>query len=210
MEIVLGLLALNAGLAHPRLFVALVLMALVTSVVGGPLIRAVLRRPRPWDVTDLLSPKTFVRRLAATTRPEALREMVRVACAASGLEEGPTEVAVAEREEAAPTGLENGLALPHARIPGLRAPVVVAALSERGIDFDAPDGSPARILFLILTPPRDGGAQLEIVSSVARGFRDPASVERALEARNLAAFLAILREAAGREPRKGSPAVGSR
>ena len=201
MEIVLGLLALRVGLVHPRLFVALVLMALATSIIGGPLIRSALRRPRHWIVTDLIVPKTFVRRLAARTRGEALSEVARVACAACGLAEGPLEAAVVEREEAAPTGIENGLALPHARIAGLRSPVVVAALSERGIDFDAPDGSLARVIFLILTPPRDGAAQLEIMSSVARSFRDPESVERALGARNLAAFLEIVREGAQRDAR---------
>jgi mannitol/fructose-specific phosphotransferase system IIA component (Ntr-type) len=194
MEIVLGLLALRTGLVHPRLFVALVIMALATSVLGGPLMRAALRRPQRWSVTDLIVPKTFVRRLAGTTRDEALKELVAVACAASGLEELATETAVRKREAAGPTGIENGLAIAHACMPGLSSPVVVAALSERGIDFDAPDGRCARVIFLVLTAPQDGGAQIEIMSGIARGLRHPGSVDLAVAARNLAGFVAVLRE----------------
>jgi PTS system nitrogen regulatory IIA component len=169
-------------------------MALATSVLGGPLMRAALRRPQRWSVTDLIVPKTFVRRLAGTTRDEALKELVAVACAASGLEESATETAVRKREAAGPTGIENGLAIAHACMPGLSSPVVVAALSERGIDFDAPDGRCARVIFLVLTAPQDGGAQIEIMSGIARGLRHPGSVDLAVAARNLAGFVAVLRE----------------
>ena len=201
MEIVLGLLALKAGLIDAELFVALVIMALGTSVLGGFLLRAIFQRPRGWRLADLLGPKNFVLRLAAGTREQALEELVAVASGISGLDEAAALAAVRAREEAAPTGMEHGLALPHARIPSLTTPIVVAGLSARGIDFDAPDGSDAHVVVLILTPRQDQGAQLEIMSAIARGLRPQGSVERALQARNLAGFLEVLREGVEHEER---------
>ena len=88
-----------------------------------------------------------------------------------------------------PTGIGHGVALPHARLEALTEPVVVIGVSDAGVDFDAPDGEPAHVIFLILTPQRDAGAQLEISADVGRLFSRPDMLERVLRTRSYAEFL---------------------
>jgi mannitol/fructose-specific phosphotransferase system IIA component (Ntr-type) len=65
-------------------------------------------------------------------------------------------------------------------------------ISPAGLDFDAPDGEPARIVIMILTPLEDSGAQLELLAEVSRLFRLPEVRERALSARSFTELRALL------------------
>lgn len=197
MEIILGLLALEAGVIRQRLFVALVLMAIVTSMMSGPLMRVILRHRTPRRLAGCLSPKLFLRQMAARSRLEAIRELAATVSAAAGLEGAAIEAAVWMREEAQPTGIGHGVALPHARIDGLREPLVAAGISEPGIDFDAPDDEPAHLIFLLLTPGEQHAAQLELIAEVARLFRDRRLLDQVLRTTNFTEFLAQIRSGAG-------------
>jgi Kef-type K+ transport system membrane component KefB/mannitol/fructose-specific phosphotransferase system IIA component len=193
MEIVLGLLALRHGLIGERLFVALVVMAMATSIASGPLMERVLRRVRPRRFADHLAAGAFVPTLAATDATGAIRELAAALCRTAGLDAGPVTSAVLEREETQTTALGDGIAAPHARLAGLAAPVVGLGLSERGVDFDAPDGEEARIVFLILTPIEDDVAQIEILGDIARALATPEARERVANATTLEEALATLR-----------------
>jgi mannitol/fructose-specific phosphotransferase system IIA component (Ntr-type) len=193
MEIILGLLALQAGVIRMPLFVALIVMAVVTSMMSGPLVQLVLGQRQRRRAADFLSSQRFIRRLGATSRSEAIRELVQIACESAGLDVNLVTQAVLDREDLMHTGIGHGLAIPHARIDGLSPAVVAVGFSEAGVDFDAPDGVPTQVIFLILTSPDDGGAQLELISSIAAVFKDRRMVEAALKTRNLTEFLAILR-----------------
>ena len=57
------------------------------------------------------------------------------------------------------TGIGHGVAGPHARLVNLKAPLVVAGLSQVGLDFDTPDAQPVRLAFLVLTPRDDARAR---------------------------------------------------
>jgi mannitol/fructose-specific phosphotransferase system IIA component (Ntr-type) len=199
MGIIVGLLALQAGIISQRLFVALVIMAMVTSMLSGPAIRAILRPARKWRPRNALSSKLFLRDLKALTRREAVEEMVRMACGPAGLDPESIIAAVWAREEALSTGIGNGVALPHARVAGLREPVVAVGICEGGIDFDAPDGQPAYVIFLILTPAADPRAQLTIAAEIARLFRKQPMLDRALRTKNFTDFLALMSTSVGPE-----------
>jgi len=196
MEIILALLALEAGVIGQQLFVALVVMAIVTSMLSGPAMRLILRSANPWRLHALLSSKLFLRRLEASHRRAAIRELTRAACDSAGLDAETVEALVWAREDAMSTGIGHGVAIPHARIAGLKQPLVAVGLSDSGIDFDAPDGQPAHVLFLLLTPEGEPRAQLELASEVARTFREPHMLEQALRTRGLTDFLALLKSGA--------------
>ncbi len=193
MEIILGIIALEAGIIRERLFVALIIMAMITSMMSGPSMRLLLRTAKKWRLQDILSSKLFLRELKATSRREVIRAMTAAACEVEGLDAQDVEKAVWSREEALSTGLGNGVALPHARIDGLRESLVVVGVSRKGIDFDAPDGRPANVIFLVLTPSNDANAQLQIGSEIARIFRDQTLSDRVLHTRNFTDFLALMR-----------------
>ncbi len=197
MEIILALLALQAGIIGNRLFVALVIMAMATSMLSGPALRLILRPARKWRPRDALSSKLFLRDLKVCTRREAVEELVRTACAASGLDAQSIMAAVWAREETLSTGIGNGVALPHARVAGLREPILTVGICDDGIDFDAPDGQPAHVLFLILTPAADPRAQLTIAAEIARLFRKQAMLDRALRTKNFTDFLALMSTSVG-------------
>ena len=109
---------------------------------------------------------------------DAIRELVRVSARATGLEEALVTAAAFEREQLVSTALGGGVAAPHARLVGLARPVVAVGVSPSGIEFDTPDGIPVRLVFLILTPRSEDGAQLEILSDIAATFSKEEAVER--------------------------------
>jgi mannitol/fructose-specific phosphotransferase system IIA component (Ntr-type) len=193
MEIILGLLALQQGVIGARLFVALVIMALLTSMVSGPMMQRILGRRKTRQITDYLTARTFLNPLHAHNRQEAIAALSQLLRPLPGLTTEAVTAAVLERERLMPTGLGNGVALPHARLDCLSAPVVAVGLSRAGIDFDAADGIPARIVFLLLTPLSDDGAQLEILADIMRIFRQADMRERVLEAASYTEFLALLK-----------------
>lgn len=192
MEIILGLLALQAGLIRERMFVALVVMALVTSVISGPIMQRLLRQKKARRLGEVLSAKTFVSPLAAATRWQAIAELGAVAAKVAGVDPQTVIDAVTAREQIMGTGLPHGVAVPHARLAKLSQPIVALGRSEHGVDFDAPDGRLARLIFLILTPVDDGGAQLEILADIARTFDRPEAAEEAMNAESFTALLAWL------------------
>lgn len=77
--------------------------------------------------------------------------------------------AVLEREDLMGTATGYGIAVPHARIPGLRRAVWTFGRSVSGVDWDAPDGRRVRLVFLILTPEEEAGLQLQMLSALAPG-----------------------------------------
>lgn len=192
MEIILGLLALQRGVIDERMFVALVVMAIGTSMLSGPMMRLVLRLERPVRLASLLNARTFVRQLAATDRMDAIRELC-ASLTAVGLDRDTVEQAVLERESVMPTGIGNRVAVPHARVEGLASPLAAVGLSEQGIDFDAPDGDRAQIIFVILTPRHDDGAQVKVLADIARTFAHPKVLDDLLNVQSFTEFLATLK-----------------
>ncbi len=196
MEIILGLLALQAGLIGQRLFVALVIMAIVTSIMSGPVMRVIIRHASKRRLVDLLHSRLVVRGMKAYNRQDAVRELCVAACEVTGQDCDLLHAAVWEREESLPTGLGHGLAVPHARIPGLARPVVVLGLSEKGLDFDAPDGKAAQVVVLLLSPAEDAGVQLAVLAELAHIFRDERMAQRLLDTRSYTDLMAQLKTAA--------------
>jgi Kef-type K+ transport system membrane component KefB/mannitol/fructose-specific phosphotransferase system IIA component (Ntr-type) len=193
MEIILGMLALQYGVIDERLFVALVVMALVTSLMSGPAMQWLLRLKKPRRFLDFLRPRAFFAQLAAQSRDQAIEELARPLASALGLDPLQVVQAVKERERLMATGLGSGLAVPHARLDGLAGPAVGLGLSRAGIDFDAPDGRPAQLIFLLLTPRNDDGAQLEILADIARTFRARGLREQALNAVSYTELVGLIR-----------------
>ena len=205
MGIIVGMIALEAGIIRERLFVALISMAIVTSMLSGPALRSILRTEKKLRLQDILSPRLFLRDLNAVSRRGVIHEMTVKACEVGGLDAEEIEKAVWSREEVLSTGIGNGVALPHARIDGLKELLVLVGISMAGIDFDAPDGKPAKVIFLILSPLNDPSAQLDITSEIARLFRDHRMTESVLHTTRFTDFLALVHAGINGNPEFGGP-----
>jgi Kef-type K+ transport system membrane component KefB/mannitol/fructose-specific phosphotransferase system IIA component (Ntr-type) len=192
MEIILALLALEAGLLRVRVFVALVVMALATSLVSGPTMKWMLRGVDEELLPALLRRGAWVRRLQATTAGSAIEELGAALREPLGDLEARAIRAVLDREATAATGLGDDVAVPHAVVAGLTRPLVALGFAPDGIDFNAPDGQPAKIIFLMLIPPRAHDQEVRILAQIARAAIESKARERLLKAGSLPDVLALL------------------
>ncbi len=193
LGIILGLLAWHAGVIRERLFVALVTLAIVTSAMAGPMLKRLLRRDRAWSLASALDARLCLTGLEAADAPDAIRQLAAVAADRLTLSADWVAEQVLAREAMMSTAIGQGVAVPHARPINVREPIVVAGLFRAGLDFDAPDAEPVHLVFLVLTPPADAGAQLQILASIARMTHDPHIRDQALNARTPTELLAALR-----------------
>jgi nitrogen PTS system EIIA component len=76
------------------------------------------------------------------------------------------------REQVGSTGLGHGVAVPHARIPGIREPIVLFLRTKFAIDFHSPDHKPVSLLFVILVPEQANDEHLKILATVSEMFSD--------------------------------------
>ncbi|MCX4239785.1 cation:proton antiporter domain-containing protein [Paraliomyxa miuraensis] len=174
MEIILGQLAYNHGLIGEELLVALIVMALVTSMLTGPMMQWLLKGKRPRRLGEVLTHETFIPALRATDPRNAIAELAAAAAAAApGVDARELAREAWRRERITPTGLANGIAVPYGHHAGVRTPLVVLGLSHAGIDFDAPDRRPAHLVCLLVTEMHDFEAQLELLEMVAHAFATP-------------------------------------
>lgn len=192
MEIILGQLALSYGLITEKLFVAIVVMAIATSLIAGPAMQAILRQKQKRRLEDFLSDKHFAGQIKSSTRQNAIREMAAVAAEATGIDLDTIDAAVWRREQMLSTGLPGGIAVPHARLGALEKPLIIVGQSNAGVDFDASDGQLAEIICMILTPEADGEVQLEMLAAVAEAFITDDARRHCLDAQNFTEFKAAL------------------
>jgi mannitol/fructose-specific phosphotransferase system IIA component (Ntr-type) len=130
------------------------------------------------DAAALVRAGAFVPKLAAPSPARAIEELGHALRPALGDLVESAIIAVLERELVAPTGLGDGVAIPHAPVEGLSRPVVALGLAPDGIEFEAPDGLPARIVFLLLLPPKAYEAEVRVLAALARSvFDEPARTE---------------------------------
>jgi len=194
--IILGQLALEAQLIGTELMIAIVVMALATSVMAGPAMQRVLRSKRKLRLIDTLTERHVLMKPAARNSTDAIHELSERAADLTGIDVEAIHAAVMERERIMHTGLPHGLAVPHARLEKLVRPCVVLARSQAGVDFDSPDGEPARLIALLLTPDDQPESQIELLSDFAQTFDRPFVRTRAMSVETATEFLAMLNQAA--------------
>jgi Kef-type K+ transport system membrane component KefB len=193
--IILGQLALEAQLIGTELMIAIVVMALTTSLMAGPAMQRVLRTKRKLQLIDILTERHVLMKPTAHHATAAIRELSERAADLTGLDAQTIHDAVMERERIMHTGLPHGLAVPHARLADLSRPCVVVARSQAGVDFDSPDGEPARLIALLLTPVDMPSSQIELLSDFAHTFDRPSVRTRSMSAESATEFLAMLNQA---------------
>ncbi|MEJ7735151.1 MAG: cation:proton antiporter [Polyangiaceae bacterium] len=183
MEILLASLALEAKIINPSVFVALVTMAIVTSLVSGPALTRLLR-PRASPVLSMLRAGTVSLDVAGNTPAAVIRSLAATLATRHGraVEANDWASRVLAREDLAGTGVGEGVAIPHAEVPGIAGPMLAFGRTAEPIDFDAPDGEPVRLVFVLLTPPRQFERELQVLAGVVRWVSDPAARQSLLEA----------------------------
>jgi len=116
-------------------------------------------------LTKLLSPNSIVE-LKSSNKNDAIRELARVASGMNGIPEEIIYKTILEREALSSTGIENGIAIPHGKIPGLKNFHLIIGISKNGIDFNSIDKKPAHIIFLLLSPENVSDEHLKILAEI--------------------------------------------
>ncbi|MBO8436003.1 MAG: PTS sugar transporter subunit IIA [Spirochaetes bacterium] len=107
--------------------------------------------------------------MTARNGKEAVEELVGLYAAKMGLQPSESEgilSSIMERESLGSTAMENGIAIPHAKISGLKNPAVMIGVSRIGIDFGGKQ--PSSIFFLVLAPSENPAEHIQILSSIAK------------------------------------------
>jgi len=190
MEMILGILALQAGLIHEPMFVALVVMALVTSLISAPAIRILIKRKKSVSLKEIVSSQLFLGSLTSDTKNGVLQEMCEAAAPLVGNAPERFFRLVSERERVSRSGWRFGVAVPYARVGGLLRPLVVIGKTDKGIDFGSRDGRPTRLIVLILTP--DNQSQIDLLADAGQLFSQKEVVDRTLAANSFVELVAAL------------------
>lgn len=146
-------------------------------------------------LTELLTPDRIRVPLAAADKPGVLRELTQLLADRAGTGLEPLLTAVLEREQVLSTGIGHGIAIPHAKSPAITELMLVAGSAPAGIPFDALDGEPVRLFFLLIGPDSAAGQHVKALSRIARLVRRESVREELVQAPDAAAFHQILIEA---------------
>ena len=142
--------------------------------------------------TDLVSPNAIIPAMKVNGKKQALQEIAAKAASLTGQNERAILEILLQREKLGSTGVGNGVAIPHGKLPKLGNVFGLFARLERPVDFEALDGQPVDLIFLLLAPEGAGADHLKALARVARLLRDP-EVARKLRASNGAeALYAVL------------------
>jgi PTS system nitrogen regulatory IIA component len=144
------------------------------------------------DLSDLLLPETVLERLPVANKKALFQQLAAVAASAYGLDAAMIVERLSAREKLGSTGFGAGVAVPHAKLPGLSHVVGVFAKLAQPIDFQAVDDLSVDIVFLLLSPVDAGAVHLRALARVSRRLRERGFVDKLRGAGSPDALYALL------------------
>lgn len=144
---------------------------------------------------DLLSPQAVKVISGATSKKRLMNDVAELAGTAYDIDVQDALQALLERESLGPTGVGQGVALPHARVEGLPNVVGVFMVLERAVDFDAVDRQPVDLVFGLFAPEEAGVEHLKALALISRTLREPSICTKLRANPDPSTLYAILTEA---------------
>ena len=130
------------------------------------------------DIRDFLTPADTLIGLRADDKVALLEILAQHAAAPCEVAADRISAELLKREQLGSTGVGGGVAIPHTRLPELKRPFGTLARLRRAIDFDAVDGRPVDLVFMLLVPTASAGQHLTALASVSRKLRDAGVVAK--------------------------------
>ena len=143
-------------------------------------------------ITDLVAPEAILPALKVNSKKQALQELAAKAAELTGQNERSIFEILLQREKLGSTGVGNGVAIPHGKLPKLNKLFGLFARLARPVDFEALDGQPVDLVFLLLAPEGAGADHLKALARVARLMRTPDTAKMLRESRDAEAIYAVL------------------
>ncbi|MBS7701310.1 PTS sugar transporter subunit IIA [Chelatococcus sp. YT9] len=145
-------------------------------------------------IAQFLNPQDVISNLAATSKPQLLTALARLAASKLKVDEEGIASALMQREALGSTGIGDGTALPHATIAGIAAPFGLFVRLQKAIDFEAVDEVPVTLVCLLLLPPERSAAHLSALAAMARKLSSKERRAKLRGAKSSDALYAILTE----------------
>ncbi len=145
-------------------------------------------------LTDLVAPNAIVPALKVNGKKQAIQELSARAARLTGQNERLIFETLMQREKLGSTGVGNGIAIPHGKLPKLERLVGLFARLDRPIDFESLDGQPVDLIFLLLAPEAAGADHLKALARVSRLLRNQSVCEKLRAAADSSALYSLLTE----------------
>jgi PTS system nitrogen regulatory IIA component len=135
------------------------------------------------NIAELMKENYVINELKSKTKKEVLTELSEV-FSKGGFSVNRDEMVevLLEREKLGSTGIGEGIAIPHGKLPGLNTMIVALGRSKSGIDFESLDGNPVHIFFLLMAPEDSAGHHLKALAKISRMLKDKIFKNDLLEA----------------------------
>lgn len=143
-------------------------------------------------LTDFLSAEAILPALKSAAKKQALQDISERAARITGLPEREIFDSVWQRERLGSTGVGNGIAIPHAKLAKCQRIYGVFARLDRAIDFEALDGMPVDLVFMLLAPEDAGADHLKALARIARLLREPSFAAKLRASRDANTLYALL------------------
>jgi len=145
------------------------------------------------ELLSLITPECVSLDLKGETKEGIITELVDILAAQNKLLDRDAVLAdVLERERAVSTGMEKGIALPHAKSDGIDDLKVAVGIKRDGIDFDSVDGKKSHLFILVVSPKKTSGPHIQFLASVGTVLKDDSVRQRAIDAATPAELTALL------------------
>jgi PTS system nitrogen regulatory IIA component len=125
------------------------------------------------DVDDFLSPDRLILGFPGSDKRQLFQDLADLASRSTGLDREQILGAIEQREKLGTTGIGDGIAIPHARMPGLDRLTGFFVRLATPIEYDALDDAPVDLVFLLIAPEAASTLQLKALARIARLLRDP-------------------------------------
>lgn len=144
------------------------------------------------ELEDLVAREAIFAPLQAGSKKQVLQELAGMA--ARHLDREPREIyeALLQRERLGSTGFGQGVAIPHVKLRKLDRAVCLFARLESPVEFEALDGEPVDLIFLLLSPEHASGDHLKALARISRLVREPRTLEHLRSARGADAIFAVI------------------
>ncbi len=146
------------------------------------------------DIAELISSKEIVPSLRVGSKKQALQELSKRAAELTGQPERAIFEVLIQRERLGTTGVGQGIAIPHGKLPELDRLYALFARLETPVDFDAIDEQPVDLICLLLAPETAGADHLKALAQVSRLLRNKAVCEKIRGSDGPDAIYALLSE----------------
>lgn len=147
------------------------------------------------DLGDLLTAEDVFPTLKAKSKKHVLQELAHIAATKTGLDERDIFDVLLQRERLGSTGVGQGVAIPHGRLPSIDRIICIFARLNEPINFEALDDGPVDLVFLLLAPETAGADHLKALARISRLIREPQTLDKLRGSREQSALYSVLTEA---------------